>query len=362
MRLLLGPFSSDRLEENIVVGSESMKKYISQCVLSIIVIFVLCQIALPENSFADSSELVKGKKVLIVASYHKGHRSTDDIVVVIERELAGAELTFFYMDTKKNLGKAEEKAREAFILFQKQQPDAVITIDDNAQFYFVVPYLKDKVSTPVIFCGVNDEATKYGFPASNVTGVLEKKHYRESIGFAQILDSKVKTITILYKPSPSNTINLEQIEKEKGNYSADIIGIVAVSSVADIRNAIAEYSAKVDAFLLLNMTGVVDDDNKQLEGHEAIVLVVDATDLVTIGASDWEVETGVLCGVIKSGEEQGGLAVIQLISYWEGKAIKDLPVIQNKNGQRYVNLKTMKKLQLKLRPEMIIGTKIISGQ
>ena len=78
-----------------------MKKYILQCVLSIIVIFVLCLIALPENSFADHSELVKGKKVLIVASYHKGHRSTDGIVEAIDSELAGADLTVFYMDDHK---------------------------------------------------------------------------------------------------------------------------------------------------------------------------------------------------------------------------------------------------------------------
>jgi len=325
-------------------------------------IFILSLFALPGNCFADHSQLVKGKKVLIVASYHKGYRWVDEIVKTLEHELAGAALTVFYMDTKKKYDKAEEKAREAFALYKELQPDAVITIDDDAQSFFVVPYLKDKVSTPVIFCGVNDDATKYGFPAGNVTGVLEKKHYSESVSFAQILDPKIKAIAVLYKPSISNNINLAQIEKEKGRYSADVIATVAVHSLADLRNAVADYSVKVDAFLLLNMTGIVDADDKQLEGHDAIASVVDATGLVTIGASDWEIEAGTLCGVIKSGEEQGVLAAIQLFAHWEGKAIKDLPLQQNKNGQRYVNLKTMKKIQLKLRPEMIIGTKIIIGE
>jgi ABC-type uncharacterized transport system substrate-binding protein len=314
----------------------------------------------PDNALADRSELVKGKKVLVVASYHKEYEWVVDIVRTLEHELAGADLTVFYMDSKRNLNGAAEKAREAFALYQELQPDAVVTIDDNAQSYFVVPYLRDKVKTPVVFCGVNDNATKYGFPAGNVTGTLEKKHYRESISFAQIINPKIRTVAVLYHPGPSNKVNIAQIEKEKGSYSADVIASVAVNSVAEVYQALVDYSTNVDAFLLLNMTGIVDEGNNQLEGHDVIALIADATDLVTIGASDWEVEAGALCGVIKSGEEQGVLASSQLLSLWEGKTIKEVPVTQNRNGQRYINLKTMQKLQIKLRPEMIIGTKIIT--
>lgn len=336
-------------------------KCIPQSVLIMSVLLLLSLFALSGNCFADHSALVNGKKVLIVASYNKGYKWVDEIVATLEYELVGADLTVFYMDTKKNFDGAADKARAAFALYKVLQPDAVITIDDDAQTFFVVPYLKDKVSTPVIFCGVNDDAAKYGFPAGNVTGVLEKKHYHESVSFAQIVDPRVKSIAVLYKPSSSNTTNIAQLEKEKGGYSAAVTAMVAVQSVDDLLNVVADYSAKVDAFLLLNLTGIIDENAKQLEGHEAIALVVAASDLVTIGASDWEIEAGSLCGVIKSGEEQGVLAVTQLLSLWEGKEIKDLPVLQNKNGQRHVNLQTMKKLQLKLRPEMIIGTKIISG-
>lgn len=328
----------------------------------LIVFFVLAGLfAWPGSVLADHAKLVKGKKVLIVASYHREYKWTGDIVQTLEKDLAGADLTVFYMDSKRNLEGAAEKAGEAFALYQKLAPDAVITIDDNAQAEFVVPYLKNKVATPVIFCGVNDDAAKYGFPAANVTGVLEKKHYRESISFAQTVVPKIKEIAVLYRPSPSNQVNLAQIENEKERYSAEITAAVAVNTVADVRKAMADLSATVDAYMLLNMTGIVDANNQQLEAHEAIALIADATDLATIGASDWEVEAGALCGVIKSGEEQAVLAASQLIAHWEGKPIMDIPVTWNKNGQRYINLKTLKKLQLTLRPEMIIGTTIISG-
>ena len=33
----------------------------------------------------------------------------------------------------------------------------------------------------------NNDADKYGFPAGNVTGIVEVKHVRESLSLAQIL-------------------------------------------------------------------------------------------------------------------------------------------------------------------------------
>lgn len=323
---------------------------------------MLCLQVVPGEVLADHDRLVEGKKILVVASYHKEYKWCKEIVQTLESELRGAQLTVFYMDTKRNLAGAEEKAAEAYELYRKLQPDAVITIDDNAQKYFVVPYLKDKVKTPVIFCAVNDDASKYGFPATNVTGVLEKKHYRESISFAQVIEPNIRTFAVLYKPSPSNGINIAQIQREKDLYTADLIALIPVDAMDDVWKAIDVYAASVDAFLLLNMTGIKDKDNIQIEGHEAIRRITEVTDKVTIGASDWEIEAGALCGVIKAGEEQGSLAARQLVAYWEGSPIREIPLLENKNGQRYLNLLTMKKLKLQLQPEMIIGTTIITGK
>ena len=331
-------------------------------VLSLLMLFVFIQLfMLPERSLGDHSELTKGKKVLVVASYHKGYKWVDDIMSTLEHELSGAEITFFYMDTKRNIDQAEAKAKEAYALYKKIQPDAVITIDDNAQTYFVVPYLKDKVATPVFFCGVNDNASKYGFPASNVTGVLEKKHYRESISFAQIIAPKVQKVAILYRPTPSNKVNVGQIEKEKERYTAEIVSAIPVNTLGEVQSKLKEIAQSVDALILLNMTGITDEKNNKLEGHDVIAHVADTTKLITIGASDWEIEAGTLCGVIKTGEEQGLMVAQQLFALWEGKKLKNLPVQQNVSGQRYVNLATMKKLNLQLRPALVIGTKIIAG-
>ena len=208
----------------------------------------------------------------------------------------------------------------------------MIAIDDNAQSYFVVPYLMDKVQTPVVFCGVNDDASKYGFPAGNVTGVLEKKHYREAVSFAKVIEPNISNVAVLYKKSPSNDVNLSQIEKEKEAYAATIVEMVEVGTLSDVRQAIVRLDSAADAVLLLNMTGITDENDKQIEWHDAIRFITHQTKLVTIGASDWEIEAGALCGVIKSGDEQGSLAADQLIAIWEGSNPGDVPLVENKKG------------------------------
>ncbi len=307
------------------------------------------------------SGVVRGGKVLVVASYHAGYNWEEQIISGLKQELPGVEWTVFYMDTKRNLAGASRKGAEAFRLYQEIRPDAVITLDDNAQDFFVVPYLREKVETPVIFCGVNDDASRYGFPAANVTGVLEKKHYRESISFAQFIEPSVRKVAVLYRPSPSNRVNLAQIEKEKGTYTAEIIAVAGVQTVAEAMRATAAFEADADALLLLNMSGLVDDDGNRVEGERVIRLITEKTNLVTIGVSSWEIAAGALAGVVKSGEEQGRLAAELLLAHWQGRGIDELPVTSNRNGRRSLNLATLNRLKIPLRPDIIVGTKIVPG-
>ncbi len=98
-------------------------------------------------------------KVLVVMSYEETYPTTPEYKEGIKAVLGDTcEIRYFQMDTKQHLEAGPEKAKEAYALYEEFQPDGVIAADDNAQSMFVVPYLKDKVKTPVMFCGVNAEA------------------------------------------------------------------------------------------------------------------------------------------------------------------------------------------------------------
>ena len=320
---------------------------------------LLCSFLFVHSESLASSPVTKDKKVLVVMSYNKKNTSESRIREELDERLRGRQVHYFYLDSKQHLAQAPKKAAEAYKLYLQLQPDAVITVDDNSQALFVLPYLKDKVKTPIVFCGVNNSADQYGYPTAHITGVLEKKHYHESISFAQLIDPNIKKIGVIYRDTPSNHTNVSQIKKEEPEYPARIVSLVSVTNVDDTKEAVLRFNTEVDAILVLNLAGIRDQD-RLLEGNEADQLVVKLATKPTIAAGKWEIESGILCGVIKSNKEQGSLAAEKLTQIWQGADIATLPVTQNRNGSRYLNIITLKELGLNLNPLAVLGTHIVT--
>lgn len=299
------------------------------------------------------------KKILVVMSYHEDYPWHVETREGIESVLGDAAITYFYMDSKRNLEGAEAKGKAAFALYQALQPDVVIAADDNAQSMFVVPFLKNRVKTPVIFCGVNDDATKYGYPAANVTGILEKKHYRESISLIQIVAPKIKKIAVLYRETPSNLTNLAQIAKEKAHFKAEIVATVKVSSEDDLAPALQSLENRADALLVLNLSGLSGSNGNPLSATEAIELVTRFWTKPTLGVSSWEVKSGILCAVAKQGQEQGIVASGLAIQTMAGQSAASIPITQNRNGRRVINVNSAKSLGIRLKPIALIGAELV---
>ena len=125
---------------------------------------ILIPVLLLSGILCATSSVAAGKKVLAVMSCHPENMWQHNVKEGIQSVLKDADIRCFWMNTKRDLAGGEARAREAFEMYKGLKPDAVITVDDNAQSLFVVPYLKDKVKTPVVFCGVNDDAANMVSP------------------------------------------------------------------------------------------------------------------------------------------------------------------------------------------------------
>ena len=115
------------------------------------------------------------KRCLLVYSYHVGYPWNDAVDQGATEILQGeCEIHRFYMDSKRNPDPQfiEKKARQAHAVIEQWKPDVVLAIDDNSSKYLVAPYLKDH-AIPVVFAGVNWTVSEYGYPFSNVTGMIE---------------------------------------------------------------------------------------------------------------------------------------------------------------------------------------------
>lgn len=325
-------------------------------ILSILAMIALTWPATTNYAIDVSAE---GKKILVVMSYHVEAQMEQEIKGGIESVLKDAQIKYFYMDTKRNLAGGHVKAKEAFALFESFKPDAVIAADDNAQSMFVVPYLKDKVKTPVIFCGVNHEASKYGYPAANVTGILERKHIREGISFAQLIVPGIRKIAVILKDNPSNRITVAQIQNEKTGYTAEITDFIGVSTLAEAISAANDLEDNVDTLLVLNLTGILDHGGNSLENIEILPYLAMEFQKPTIGTATMQVSAGLLCAVARTGHEQGSVAARMVIEALSGKSVNDIPITQNRNGRRVINVTTANRLGIKLKPMVLLGTQLV---
>jgi ABC-type uncharacterized transport system substrate-binding protein len=323
-------------------------------------IFFLLLFAFADNSVALAKEPYD---VLVVFSYEQDYLWNEEVREGLEKALKPyADLTFFYMNTKVALEQGAEKAAEAYALYQLLHPDGVIAVDDNAQTLFVVPYLKNKTATPVVFCGVNADPESYGYPAKNVTGVLERYHFEETLSLNRQLAGRTETFAVMVNKSPLAQLVVSRLEKEKDKLSARLVAVLQPETLAEAIDMAKEYREKVDLLMLLTLKGIVDARGVHVSDKKAISSVVDAFNKPTAATAFFVIKNGALSGVLASGQEQGNQAALFLTKLLNGVSITELPITRNYRGKRMINVTTMKKLGILPEPMTLRGATLIRSE
>ncbi len=299
-------------------------------------------------------------RVLVVMSYEQDFSWSGEIREGIESVLgANSDIHYFYMNTKRDLAGGRQQAEKAWQLYQSLQPDGVITADDNAQQMFVVPWLKDKVSTPVMFCGVNADPEKYGFPAENVSGILERGHIRESIAFLKQLLPSLSSVAFVARSSPSGHAVLDQVRREADTYAAAVCSLTAVSEQTDLQALAHELSGQCDAVYMDGVGGISDGEGGILSYRQVLQTLTSVWQGPVLGANRYHVDEGALSAVIKTGQEQGRRAAEMLLDAMEGKPVTEIAVTRNYRGRRVINVSTMKTLNITPRPITLRGADLV---
>ena len=290
--------------------------------------FFICALALLplENALAQEG----ARKVLHIDSYHPGNEWNDRIVAALRETLSGkaVNLRVFHMDTKRRPSEDDihASAMEAVRMIEEFQPDVVTTNDDPATQHVIMPYLRD-AAVPVVFCGLNWDASIYGLPYRNTTGMVEvspipqivrlmRRHAHGSrLGFLSE-DTLVKHKELSFHQ------RLFGITYEKTYF---------VRSLAEWKEAFLRAQQEVDMLLILGV-GALPDWN-----------LADATRFVEENSripsgTDFEWLTAVsLIGVVKSPQEQGrwvGQATLRIL---EGVQPSDIPLSHNREGELFFN-------------------------
>lgn len=305
----------------------------------------------------SSGAYAKGK-VLIVHSYHEGYVWVDQITEGVQKSLdgSGIELEIFYMDTKRKSDEAW-KVKSGELAKQKvaeYDPDVVITSDDNAQAYFAKEYAgKDRPQ--IVFCGVNAKAEKYGFPASNVTGILERPHFVQTLDMLKQIVPSIQKVAIITDASGTSNGFLEHM-KAQSDLPVEIVEWKQTDSFQEWKDAIKKFQGTVDAIGMVMYHTIKEspDSPESMDPKAVIDWTLANNSKPIVGFLEFTIEDGLLCGITEFGQEHGfesGLIAKEMIL--NGKTAADFPVKTAEKGIVVINVKAAEKMNVELPYEVI---------
>lgn len=300
------------------------------------------------------------EKVLLIFSYHPEHpwvveetRGAEDILG--ER---GVETEKFYLDTKRNTSAEwkEEVAEEAVRKIDDFKPDLVIVFDDNACELVAKEYIGE--SLPFVFCGMNGEPEDYGFPAQNITGVIERHHLEATIELLKQLVPDVEKLAIISDDSPTSQAFITRVR--------NIIPPVEISEFYTTNDfdawkaEVQELQTKVDAIgIYVYHTIKENSEEESLPPEDVLGWTLENSELPGFAFSDFTVRDGVLCGVTVSGYEQGMTAAEIAIRILNGETPADISIQCPEKGTPMINEIRAEELNIEIPADVLEEVEIL---
>nr|WP_320191812.1 ABC transporter substrate binding protein [uncultured Desulfobacter sp.] len=322
------------------------------------ILICLCQLA--AVVYAADQHHAARFKVLVVMSYGADYGFAMEEQQGIESVLSDTcRIEYAYLDTRKNVAGGPQKAKEAYELYKRMRPDGVIAADDNAQSMFVVPYLKDKVNTPVMFCGVNKEPETYGYPAANVSGILERVSISQTLAFAKLLMPAVKTFGYMSYDGTTGRSILDYSKHEEHTLPLKLAAVRFPKTLTETRAMAGEMRPLCDILYISSMQGTKDDDGTPLSAKQVVPVLTAAFAKPVVGCNNLHVKYGMLCGMTQTPQEQGATAAQMLLKAMGGTPVSQIPITRNRRNKPIINVTVMEAFDIKPKPILLKDTELV---
>lgn len=298
-----------------------------------------------------------GGKILYVNSYHPEYDWSADVTAGVHAVLdprPDIELRTVFMDTKRHQSEAFKKEAAAKVrsLIETWHPDVVITADDNAAKYLIVPYYRG-TNLPFVFCGLNWDASVYGFPAANVTGMVEVNLFPQLVKALRPY-ARGPRVTVLGSDTLSERKEFINIKKRFGD-GIDL-SVCYVKNISAWEKAFADLQEQTDILIL--------NECQSLQGYDPrrLAAFVRANIKIPTGAVMRGMERLALMTYAKVGEEQGEYVARTALDILNGAAPADFPLVTNKKARIYLNMPLAAALGIKFPVDLLANAHIIDGR
>ena len=294
------------------------------------------------------------RRILFIDSYHAGYPWSDGITDGIQQTLADENivLRIHRMDTKNNTSEdfKQRAGLVAKLVIEEFEPDVVIATDDNAQKYLIAPYYRN-TDLPVVFAGVNWDASVYGYPADNITGMVEVSAVPEMLALIRQITPGQRVASL--------SGNTETLRKEIKNYN-DVLGLDfdedrRVTTFDEWKAAFLEMQDSVDILYMYNNAGIAgwDDD-------EANRFVLENTRIPSGSVQPW-MAPYVLVTFTKDPFEQGEYAAQTALRILDGESPRNIPLVTNRRGNVLLNSDLAHAMGLSIPAELLDNADVLTN-
>ncbi|MFW6303523.1 MAG: ABC transporter substrate-binding protein [Candidatus Sumerlaeota bacterium] len=291
-------------------------------------------------------------RVLVVHSYHEAYEWCVSINDGLQWGFVDApvELRYYYMDTKRKQKEEQIKgaARQALHLTRQWKPRIVIACDDNAQKYYAEAMAGKDDQPAIVFCGVNAPPEAYDYPASNVTGILERIHAVEGVRLLKRICPKVEKIAFITDDSKTSDYVIEYLKKL--DLPAPIVSHHQPSTFEEWKKIVREKQKDVDALAFYLFYTVKDEEGDAVDPAKVMEWTITNNRLPSVGFGP---ENKALCSVSHVGQEHGQTAAQMAKQVMSGIAPENIPLKINHKGRVLFNLGIAEKLNVEIPYEIL---------
>ena len=319
-----------------------MLKHISVLILLMVISITACSTTdstSTPNIEEAVAETYSGHKIAFVNSYHEGYEWSDGLEAGFNSVIDNTEieLLFVRMDTKNHTDQdfRTDAGRIGYDSITEFQPDVIVACDDNAQQYLIVPYFME-TEIPIIFCGVNWDASLYGYPTEHITGIIEIELVEELINHLQQFsqDSTVGYVTV------SSETEQKIADTYNERFFDGNMKVYEVETYEEFKEAFLQAQQETNIVFIGNNAGIdnwPEDDAEQF--------FIDNTEVPTGTINPW-LAPYALITLEKSPDEQGEWSAEASLKILDGTPISDIPIAYNKRGNLVLNLNVAEKLDI----------------
>jgi len=284
----------------------------------------------PGSTPADAS--LQNKTALILHSYYKGYRWTDDenrgIDSVLSPVLGAANIYIEYMDTKRFAGRDSlEQLSEVYRQRLASHHFDVIVSTDNNAFDFLRQY-RDRLfpGTPVVFCGVSyfqqDDLKGHRL----FTGVSEEADVKDTLELALRLHPETDHVYVVNEVTETGQTVHDEIVKLMPSYAGSVdftfLENYSMPELLDTLRKLPAHSLVFYSFFSRDRTG------RFFEYDQSAAAIAGASAAPVYGAWDFNLGFGIVGGKLISGFYQGETAGKIALRVLRGESADTIPVVR----------------------------------